>query len=121
MSAELAIATPLLLLILLAIVQFALWSHATHIAQAAAAQGLAAARVQSGTAETGARTARQTLRQLGDGSLTDAAVDATRSAGWATVDVDGAATSVIPFLRLRVHAEAAGAVERFVPEPASRR
>src|SRR4051794_21902947 len=48
-TVELVIATPLLLLMLLAIVQFALWSHATHIAQAAASQGLAAARVQNGT------------------------------------------------------------------------
>jgi Flp pilus assembly protein TadG len=38
-SVELVLATPLLLLMLLAIVQFALWSHATHIAQAAASQG----------------------------------------------------------------------------------
>ena len=52
-SAELVIATPLLLLMLLAIVQFALWSHATHIAQAAASQGLAVARSQNGTAAAG--------------------------------------------------------------------
>ncbi|MGH3185480.1 MAG: TadE/TadG family type IV pilus assembly protein, partial [Streptosporangiaceae bacterium] len=31
-TAELVIATPLLLLLILAIVQFALWEHATHVA-----------------------------------------------------------------------------------------
>jgi hypothetical protein len=116
MTAELAVATPVLLLMLLAIVQFALWSHATHVAQAAAAQGLSVARIHSGSAMAGAARARQVLRQLGDGPLTATSVDATRSAEHATVDVDGVATSVIPFLRLPVHAEAVGAVERFVPD-----
>lgn len=121
MSAELAIATPVLLLVLLAIVQFVLWSHATHIAQAAAAQGLAATRVQTGTAAVGEDRARQTLRQLGDGPLGDVTIDAQRTADRVTVDVDGVATSVFPFLRLHVHAEAAGSVERFVPTLASGR
>ncbi|HEY3709387.1 MAG TPA: TadE/TadG family type IV pilus assembly protein, partial [Amycolatopsis sp.] len=48
-TVELVIATPLLLLALLAIIQFAVWSHATHVAQAAASQALATARTQDGT------------------------------------------------------------------------
>jgi hypothetical protein len=115
MSAELAIATPLLLLMLLTIVQFALWSHATHVAQAAAAQGLSAARVESGTATAGANRTRQLLRALGDGPLVNTTVDATRTSEQTTVDVHGAATSVIPFLHLPVHAEATGPTERFMP------
>jgi Flp pilus assembly protein TadG len=111
-SVELAIATPLLLLILLGIVQLALWSHATHVAQAAAAQGLAATRVQGGTAGAGTDRARQFLQYLDGGSLTDTAVHTTRSAERATVDIDGVASCVVPFLELRVHAEAVGAVER---------
>lgn len=113
MTAELAITTPLLMLMLLAIVQFALWSHATHTAQAAAAQGLSAARVHTGTAAAGANRARDALHRLGDGPLTDTTVDATRTTERATVNVRGTATSVIPFLHLAVHAEAAGPVERF--------
>ena len=115
MSVELAIATPLLMLILLGVVQFALWSHATHVAQAAAAQGLAATRVQDGTAGAGTARARQFLQQLDGGSLTDTAVNATRSAEQAAVDIDGVASRVVPFLELRVHAEAAGTVERVNP------
>jgi Flp pilus assembly protein TadG len=114
-TVELVIATPLLLLILLAIVQFALWSHATHIAQAAASQGLAAARVQNGTAAAGSASAQQMLDQLAQGPLTDASVSADRTATSASVRISGTATSVIPFLTLPVHAEAAGPVERFVP------
>jgi Flp pilus assembly protein TadG len=115
-SAELVIATPLLLLMLLAIVQFALWSHATHIAQAAASQGLAIARAQDGTAAAGAAGAQQMLDQLARGPLTGASVNADRSATAASVWISGTATSGVPFLHLPVHAEAVGPVERFVPD-----
>ncbi|PSL51391.1 TadE-like protein [Saccharothrix carnea] len=115
-SAELVIATPLLLLMLLAIVQFALWSHATHIAQAAASQGLAVARSQNGTAAAGIAGARQLLDQLARGPLTGPAVTSDRTAASASVRVSGTATSVVPFLSLPVHAEAVGPVERFVPD-----
>jgi hypothetical protein len=114
-SVELVIATPLLLLMLLAIVQFALWSHATHIAQAAASQGLAAARVQTGTAADGSAEAQQVLDQLGRGPLTNTHIAATRGADAASIRVTGEASALIPLLALPVHAEAAGPVERFVP------
>ncbi|MEV0675893.1 TadE/TadG family type IV pilus assembly protein [Actinosynnema sp. NPDC050436] len=115
-SAELVIAMPLLLLMLLAIVQFALWSHATHIAQAAASQGLAAARSQNGTAAAGAAGARHLLDQLASGPLTGSTVTSDRNAASASVRVSGTATSVVPVLSLTVHAEAVGPVERFVPD-----
>lgn len=117
-SAELVIATPLLLLMLLAIVQFALWSHATHIAQAAASQGLAAARAQGGTAAAGSASAQQVLDQLARGPLTGSIVNADRTATSASVRISGTAASVVPFLSLPVHAETAGPVERFVPDRA---
>ena len=115
-SVELVIATPLLLWMLLAIVQFALWSHATHIAQAAASQGLAAARVQGATTAAGNAGAQRMLDQLGQGPLTDTSVTSGRTADSASVVVTGVASSVIPFLRLPVHAEALGPLERFVPD-----
>lgn len=115
-SAELVIATPLLLLMLLAIVQFALWSHATHIAQAAASQGLAAARTQNGTAAAGMAGARQLLDQLAGSPLAGSTVTADRTATSASVRITGTATAVVPFLRLPIHAEAAGPVERFAPD-----
>lgn len=118
-SAELVIATPLLLLMVLAIVQFALWSHATHIAQAAASQGLAAARVQNATAAQGTAGARHVLDQLGRGPLINTRIDTRRGADAASIRVSGEASTVIPFLHLPVHAEAAGPVERFVPDLAA--
>src|SRR5262245_29926332 len=114
-TVEVALATTALLLILLAIVQFALWSHATHIAQAAASQGLAAARVQDGTAADGDVAAQRMLDQLGGGPLINTDVASSRDATAASVRVTGEATSFVPLLRLPVHAEAIGPVERFVP------
>ncbi|GAA2686026.1 MULTISPECIES: TadE/TadG family type IV pilus assembly protein [Actinosynnema] len=113
-SAELVVVTPLLLLALLAIVQFALWSHATHIAQAAAAHGLAATRAVHGTASAGTAAARQLLDQLARGPLADPSVAAKREAVTASVRITGTASRVVPFLTLPVHAEASGPVERFV-------
>ncbi|MFD2418994.1 TadE/TadG family type IV pilus assembly protein [Amycolatopsis pigmentata] len=118
-TAELVIATPLLLLMLLAIVQFALWSHATHIAQAAASQGLSVVRAQNGSADEGRVDAQRMLDQLARGPLADINVSAGRTATSASIRIIGNATSVIPFLRLPVRAEAAGPVERFVPDLAS--
>lgn len=115
-SAELVIATPLLFFMVMAIVQFALWSHATHIAQAAAAQGLATARVQDATAAQGDAAARHLLDQLGHGPLTHARIDATRSGDAVMIRVSGDTTAVIPLLYLPVHAEATGPVERFIPD-----
>lgn len=115
-SAELVVATPLLLFMLLAIVQFALWSHATHIAQTAASQGLAAARAQNGTAEVGRTSAQRILDQLARGPLADPSVSADRTATEASIRISGTATSLLPFVNLPVHAEAVGPVERFVPD-----
>lgn len=115
-SADLVLITPLVLLLLLTIVQFVLWSHATHTAQAAATQGLAVARAQNGSADAGSASARQLLDQLARGPLTQASVTAQRGTESASVRITGTARSVVPFLRLPVRAEATGPVERFVPE-----
>ena len=115
-SADLVLVTPLVLLVLLMIVQFALWSHATHIAQAAASQGLAVTRAQDGTTAAGTASARQLLDQLAQGPLTDASVSAGRTSESASVRITGTARAVVPFLRLPIRAEAAGPVERFSPD-----
>lgn len=115
-TAELVLTTPLLLLMLLAIVQFATWSHATHIAQAAASEGLAALRGQSGAPADCVAAARTVLDQLAGGPLTGAEVDCVRDATTATVRVDGAVAPVIPLVNVPVRGDAAGPVERFVPD-----
>lgn len=111
-SVELAIAVPVLLLMLLAIVQFAVWSHASHIAQSAASHGLATARVEGGSTGAGHQATAELLDQLGGGPLRDTAVTVHRDSATATVRVSGTAEAVIPFLTLPVSAEATGVVEQ---------
>lgn len=115
-TVELVIATPLLLLALLAIVQFALWSHAAHVAQAASAEGLAAARAQDGTAAAGHAAAQRLLDDLARGPLRSSHVDVARTATSVSVSVQGEVVAVLPGVHLHVHAEAVGEVERFVPD-----
>ena len=104
---------PLLLLLITAIVQFAVWYHAAHIAIAAAQDGARAARVQGGTAEAGHARAQQLLAQLGTGVLTNPTVIATRTADTARVEVRGWAPELVPGLRLPVDEISAGPTERF--------
>lgn len=113
-TAELAIAMPLVLLLLLCVAQFTVYLHATHIAQAAAAQGLSAVRVVAGSAAAGQAQTNQTLAQLGGGPLRNTSVAVRRDSDRAAVTVSGDATRVLPFLTLRVHAQAVGPVERLM-------
>lgn len=112
-TAELALAAPLLFLLFLLIAQFALYMHAAHVAQAAAAQGLSAARISGGSAGAGTAASQQVLAQLGSGSLRAASVSAQRGPTQASVRIQGKAVTVVPLISLAVHAEAVGPVEKF--------
>jgi hypothetical protein len=114
-TVELVIATPLLLLALLAIIQFAVWSHATHVAQTAASEALAAARTQDGTTGTGLAAGWRLLDDLAAGPLRNPDLDVSRGADTVSVSISGEAAAVLPGVHLPVHAEASGEVERFVP------
>ncbi len=116
---ELVIATPLLLLALLTIIQLLLWSHATHIAQAAASQALAATRTQDGTPGDGDQAGNRLLADLAAGPLRDPRLDVSRDADRVLVVVRGEAAAVLPGIHLPVHAEAAGPVERFISDTAT--
>ena len=106
---------PALLVLILLIVQTALYAHARNLTQSAAQEGLRAARLRAGSAAAGQTAARSFLAATAGTLLTSPTVSAARSPTTATVTVDGHATSVVPFLNLTVHSTAAGPVERFVP------
>jgi Flp pilus assembly protein TadG len=114
-TTELVIATPLLLVLVLLVVQFALWQHATHIADAAAQEGTRAARLQGGTAHDGAARARDFLAQLGSTILVHTEITAGRDAEIARVEVRGQAVALVPGLHLPVRVASQGSVERFRP------
>ena len=112
-SAELVIATPLLLLLIMGVIQFALWEHAEHVATAVAQQGVGVGRLQDETAAAGQQEAQSVLDQLGPSVLTGTTITATRTGAMTTVTVTGHAESIIGLFTLPVKATAAGATEIF--------
>lgn len=114
-ATEFTIAVPCLLLLLLLVVQFAVFAHATHLAQAVATRALAAARVEGATDAAGTTAGQSLLAQLDGGALGEPVVTVQRSGGQVQVSVTGVAESVVPGLHLSVSATARGPVERFVP------
>ncbi|MGH3629194.1 MAG: TadE/TadG family type IV pilus assembly protein [Sciscionella sp.] len=110
-SAELVIATPLLLLLIMGVIQFALWQHAEHIASAVAQQGVAVGRLQGETAAAGQNEAQSVLNQLGSSVLMDSNITATRTAAATTVTVTGHAESILGIFSLPVKAVAVGPSE----------
>jgi Flp pilus assembly protein TadG len=116
-SAELVVATPLLLLLILAVVQFAVYEHASEVAQAAASQALASTRVVGGTTTSGQSEARALLASIGRSVLIDPEISVTRDATSARVTVTGTAEEVVPLIHLSVTATSSGPIERFVSGP----
>jgi Flp pilus assembly protein TadG len=112
-STEVVLLTPVLLFLVLAIIQFGLWFHAQHVAQAAAEQGVEAARANGATAEDGLRRAEDFLDEAAPTLIGDRVVDVGREGDLASVTVDGTTVAVVPGIRLSVHAEAVSPVERF--------
>jgi Flp pilus assembly protein TadG len=116
-SVELVIATPLLLLLILLVVQFAIYEHASEVAQSAASEALAVTRTVGGTTDSGQTEAQTILNSLARGSLIDPRVSVTRSSTTAQVIVTGTAEGVIPLIHLPVKAISSGPLERFVESP----
>ena len=112
-TAELVLAMPVLLFVLMLVVQFGLWYHGAHVATAAAQEGARAARVEGGTGEAGEARTRDFLTELGREVVTGPQVSATRGADHARVEVRGYAVAVVPGFRLPIHAVSVASVERF--------
>lgn len=117
-AAETVISVPLIMLLILLIVQFAIWEHARGVAQATAEEALAAARVQDGTNAAGQQRADQVLGQIGSAVLVGPQVTVSRNAGYVTVQVRAAAEQVLPLpgFQWPVTITVTGPTERFVPE-----
>ena len=111
-SVELVLATPLLMVLLMAAVQFAIWQHAAHMARAAANEGLQTARAYGSSAAAGRADTSTILASLSGNVLKDPQVSASRSTTTASVTVTGRAASVIPGLSLPVTITVTAPVER---------
>jgi hypothetical protein len=120
-SLELALLTPILLLVMLLVVQFAMVYHARHVALAAAQDGARVARGElrgDWRIESGLR-ARSRVQQFGPRLLSEVDVEVGGDQNQRWVEVSGWAVPVIPFFRYRVHQRSGGPIECFRPDVGS--
>ncbi|NUU15819.1 pilus assembly protein [Cellulomonas humilata] len=112
---ELVILFPALLLLITAMIQYALWFHARSLALAAAQEGVAIARSYGASPEAGRETALAFIRDHGADTLTEAtAVASIPGPEHVQVVVSGRSLSVLPGAAgIRVTQSADGPLERF--------
>lgn len=106
---------PATLLVVLVIVQFGIWYHASAIARAAAQQGVKASSAWGGTPAAGVAGADQVLADNGRGLLRAPAVAPTETAGTVQVTVSARALSIVPVLDLPIRASAQAPLEAYRP------
>lgn len=113
---EMVLVVPVLLTILLLIVQFGLYWHATHVAQAAAQEGVRTARMLDGTAAAGETRTRGFLAHAAPKLLHDVTVTSHRDLTDSAIRVHSTVEAVIPGLSLTVDVEATSPTEQFRPD-----
>lgn len=109
---EMTILIPVALLVLVGIIQGAIWLHASNVAHLAATNALTAARVQDGTSGAGHAAGESTIDQAGSNALTGTAVSVTRGAVTVTVTVTGHAPTFIPGWHPPIRQTVTGPAER---------
>jgi hypothetical protein len=112
---ELVIVFPAAMLLILLVLQGALWFVSRSIASDAAQDGARSAAVVGGTAAAGAAVARNDLAQLAGPMLSVTEVSAARTMSHAEVTVTGRAESILPGFSLSVSATATEPTELFRP------
>jgi hypothetical protein len=116
---EWALLTPILILVMLAVVQFAMVYHARHVALAAAQSGARVARtapVGGGWEGAAQEKATGDVRKIGRNLLTGLNVQTGEAGDQRWVEVSGEAVRVIPFMTFRVEQRSQGPIECFRPD-----
>ncbi|TDB83747.1 pilus assembly protein [Actinomadura sp. KC216] len=116
---EWALLTPLLILLMLIVVQFAMVFHARHVALAAAQSGARVARtspVGGGWEGAAAAKAASDARAIGPELLDGLDVRTGEAGDERWVEVSGTAVSVIPFMKFHVSQRSQGPIECFRPD-----
>ncbi len=114
-TTELAVLMPVLIVMLLAPVQVALWWHARQVADAAAEEAVDVAQVETSNEAQALAAAFGLLNQAGN--LREASVVVVqRGPDEVIVEVRGRAPQLVPGIDWGVMSRAASPMERFVPE-----
>jgi Flp pilus assembly protein TadG len=112
-QAEIVIIFPVAMLVVLLLLQAALWFLARSIANDAAQDGARAAAIVDGSPSAGRTAAANDLVQLAGSMLTRTSVTADRNGDRAQVTVVGRAESIFPGWSLTVTAVAMQPIEEF--------
>ena len=112
-TVELVLVVPVLVFMIMIVIQLGLYWHATHVAQAAAAEGVRAARVVDGTAAAGQARAEQFVATAAPTLLHKVTVTATRNPEHATLHVRATVQAVVPGLDFTVDVATDSPVEQF--------
>jgi hypothetical protein len=104
---------PVVMLILLIVIQCALWAHAAQVAQMAASEGDQSARSLGGGAITGVSHAESILRGSGSDLASSNAVVEVMPGDLARITVTGNAISILPGLPFPVSSVDVGPIQEF--------
>ncbi|WP_245623317.1 TadE/TadG family type IV pilus assembly protein [Spirillospora albida] len=116
---EWALLTPVLILVMLVVVQFAMVFHARHVALAAAQSGARVARTQppgGGWQDAAVTKATGDVRKIGPNLISGLDVAAGEADDERWVEVSGQAVRVIPFMTFTVRQRSQGPIECFRPD-----
>jgi Flp pilus assembly protein TadG len=114
---EAAITLPVIFLLTLFIVQWAIVWHARHVAEAAAQEALRTAEAYASSAAAGRQDGATFLSQTAPHMLLHPVITVHLSAAGVEVHVHATVRSVVPFGSWSVDADAAGPVERYISTP----
>lgn len=118
-SMEWALLTPVLILVLLAVVQFTMVFHARQVALAAAQSGARVARTQpvgGGWQDAAVAKATGDIDHIGPHLISGLHVDTGEANDERWVQVSGQAVQVVPFLTFHVSQRSQGPIECFRPD-----
>jgi hypothetical protein len=110
---EAVLVIPVLMLLLLVIVQFALWSHAAQVAQLAASTGDRTARSVGGGPAQGVDRAQSILSGPGSDVASSKVSYSILPGDAVEITVTGRAESILPGLSLPVSAKLVGPIQEF--------
>ena len=115
---ELALLTPVLLLVILAVLQATMVFHARHVALAAAQAGARVAREQrTGDWQTAARQeGEEYVGKIGPGLLTGVHVHPDAHGNVRGVTVSGHSVQIVPFIPFPVSEHSEGPIECYRPD-----
>jgi len=112
--AEFVVCLPVFFLLVIGGVQYALWSHASHLARAAAEQGSQVAAGYGSTLAAGTQAAQNFIATTGPNTLTQPVVATTTLSGdVAEVKVTGRTQALIPWLDLTVSATSVAPIQEY--------